>query len=143
MKEKIQQSIKEAMKRKDKVRLETLRSLSTAIQYEEIAKKVDTLSPEACLTIAQGELKKRKEAIEFAEKGNRPDLKERLEAEIGVIKEFLPQQLSAEDLERAIVDMKTANPALNLGTAMKGLKEKFAGQYDSKLASDIARKLLG
>lgn len=143
MKEKLQAAMKEAMKARDKIRLETIRSIITAIQYEEIEKKVEPLPADACLAICQRELKKRKEEVEFADKANRPDLKEKLAKEMSVIEAFLPQQLSAADLEKIIGDLKAQNASINLGVAMKALKESYAGQYDSKLASEIARKILG
>jgi uncharacterized protein len=142
IKEKIQSSIKDALKNKDKIRLDTTRLLLSAIQYEEMQKKVEPLPDDASISVLQREVNRRKEEIEFAEKGNRSDLKEKLLLEITCIETFLPTQLSANDLEKFIVDLKSKDPATNLGAAMKALKDSFAGQYDGKLASEIARKIL-
>ena len=142
MKDKLKTALKEAMKSKDKLRLETIRGLMSAIQYEEIAKKVDDLPAEACLGIFQSEHKKRKESIEFAVQAKRDDLIEKLNQEIAIIESFLPKQMSAAELEKFIVELKEKTPGCNLGVAMKALKESFPGQYDSKLASEVARKLL-
>lgn len=141
MKQQLQSAMKDAMRAKDKDRLEAIRTLLAAIQYEEMEKQVDTLPPEASLTILQRELKKRKEEVEFAEKASRRDLLGKLQTEISLIESFLPQQLSAEALEQTLLGFKAANASLNMGGAMKLLKEQFAGQYDGKLASEIAKKV--
>jgi uncharacterized protein YqeY len=141
MKKDLQAAMKEAMRAKDKGRLDTIRTVLSAIQYEEMEKKVEELPGDAILAILQRELKKRREEIEFAEKGNRPDLKDKLLIEVSVIESFLPKQLSAADLEKALSQLKAETPGLNMGTAMKALKEKFPGQYDGKQASEIAKKV--
>ena len=141
MKQELQAVLKEAMKAKDKVRLETIRALISAITYEEIEKKIEPLPREQALPIFQREIKKRKEELEYAEQAKRSDLIEKLKLEISVIEGFLPKQLSEIELEKYIGDLKAQNPEINLGMVMKSLKDSFAGQYDSKLASDIAKRL--
>ncbi len=143
MKQKIQAALKDAMRAKDKVKLETIRSLISAIQYEEIEKKVEPLPDDACLSVIQREHKKRKEEVDFAKQAGRNDLLAKLESEIATIETFLPKQMAMEDLEKIISEFKAQNLAANLGTAMKLLKEKYAGQYDSKAASEIAKRIFG
>ena len=142
MKAKLHAAMKEAMKARDQIRLDTIRQVLAAIQYEEMQKKVEAIADDAVIAIVRSELKKRNESMEFAIQGNREDVKTQLEKEIVVLEGFLPQQLSAAQIEKAIVDLKAATPGLNLGTLMKALKEKFSGQYDSKLASELGKKLL-
>jgi uncharacterized protein YqeY len=91
----------------------------------------------------QREVKKRYEAISFEEQANRQEAKAKLVAEIAIIEEFLPKQLSADALEKILSDYKTSTPGAVMGTAMKFLKEKYAGQYDGKSASEIAKKVFG
>lgn len=141
MKKELQSAMKEAMKAKDKPRLDTIRSVLAAIQYEEMEKKIDELPSDATLAILQRELKKRREEVEFADKASRGDLKEKLNLEIAAIESFLPKQLSAGDLENIITQLKTEHAGLNMGTAMKLLKEKYPGQYDGKQASEVAKKV--
>lgn len=143
MKEQLQNAVKEAMKARNKVVVETLRSVLTAIQYEEIEKKVEPLPADGILAIMQRELKKRREEIEFAEKANRPELKEKFLLEIAAIEKFLPKQLSGSELENILAQIKASTPGANMGAAMKSLKEKYAGQYDSKAASEIAKRVFG
>jgi len=140
MKEKLKENMKTAMKAKDKVRLETVRSILSAIQYEEMQKGVEDLPPDAILAILQREVKKRNEELDYAKQANREDLKEKLRQETAIIEEFLPQQLSSEELEKVILEELKSNPDFNMGLLMKSLKEKYAGQYDGKLASELAKK---
>ena len=143
MKATLQSALKEAMKAKDKVRLETIRALMSAITYEEIEKKSEPLPADQCLAILQREIKKRREEIEFAEKAGRPELLEKLGHEIAAIESFMPKQLSQAELEKIIMTLRESTPGLSLGVVMKTLKESYAGQYDSKLASEIAKRVCG
>lgn len=142
MKDDLKTAMKEAMKAKEKVRLDTIRSLLSAIQYEEMQKGVEDLADDAVIGVLQREQKKRVEEMEFAEKANRNDLKEKLHIELSCIEGFLPKQLSAEELEKIVVDLKASNPSINMGMIMKSLQEKYAGQYNGKLASEVVRKAL-
>lgn len=137
----LQNEVKLAMKAKDRLSIDTIRSILAAIQYEEMQKGVENLAEAQITEVLLREHKKRKEEIEFAENGGRGDLKEKSIAELKIIERFLPQQLSSEALEKILTDIKAGTPGANMGVAMKVLKDKFAGQYDSKLASEIAKKL--
>lgn len=143
MKADLKEQLKQAMKAKDKVRLDTIRSILSEMQYEEMQKSVDELAPNEQLAIVQRELKKRQEALTFEEQANREDAKAQLVAEIAVIEQLLPKQLSVSDLEKIVSDLKVATPDLSLNVVMKHLKETYAGQYDGKSASDVAKRLLG
>ncbi len=139
----LQAAIKQAMKDKDKIRLETIRGVLSAVQYEEMEKKTEELPPEAMITVLQRELKRRREELEFAQQAGRPELLEKLNTEISVLEGFLPQQLAPEQIEKIVSDLRSSSPALNLGGAMKHLKDQYSGQYDSKVASDVCRKIFG
>ncbi len=143
MKSKIQEAVKTAMKSKDKVRLDTLRLVLSAMQYEEMQKKVDELPEQSAVALLQREIGRRKEELEFAEKSGRAELIEKLHLEVKIIEEFLPKQLSADEIEKIIVQIKDSDPASNMGIVMKNLKENYAGQYDGATASQIAKKIFG
>lgn len=143
MKEAMKNAVKVAMKAHEKVKVETIRGVLTAIQYEEVAQKVDNLPAPAITEILKREIKKRKEEFDFAEKANRADLIARLKEEIATIETFLPKQMSATELEKVITDLKSANPQMNMGLIMKTLKENYSGQYDAKAASELAKKIGG
>jgi len=142
MKTKLQNAMKEAMKNREKEKLQTIRMLLSAIQYEEMKQNLDSLPEESVMAVLKSEMKKRRESLEFAQKDNREDIIETVKSEISTIEQFLPSQLSAEELEKIITQLKDSEDAANLGTVMKSLKENYAGQYDGKLASEIARKVL-
>lgn len=137
------EALKQAMKARDQVRMDTIRGILSALQYEEMQKEVENLPDEAILALLKNELKKRKEEVEYAEKAQRTEDLAKLAAEIKTIEEFLPSQLTAADLEKVLLTLKAEQPGLNMGLAMKVLKEKYAGQYDGKMASELAKKLLG
>src|SRR5690554_2878492 len=90
--------MKKAMKAKDKVRLSTIRMLISAVKNEAIAKKQE-LATEDIIAVIQREIKQRRNAIEDFRKGERDDLVRENEAEIAVLEEFLPKQLSDEEIE--------------------------------------------
>lgn len=140
LKNALKDAVKDAMRAKEKIKLETLRIALSVIQYEEINK--GDLPDDAIVQILKSEIKKRRESLEFAEKSGRAEAIDALHQEIAALEAFLPKQMSAEELEKIIIGIKAANPAANMGIAMKELKEKFPGLYDSKLASELAKKLL-
>ena len=142
MKVQLKSEMKDAMKAKDRVRLDTIRSILSAIQYEEMQKQTEDLAEDAILAILKAESKKRNESLEFSSNAGRDEEVTQLKREIEVIDSFLPQQLTEADLEKIISDLKSSQPDINMGGAMKELKEKYFGQYDGKLASQLAKKLL-
>jgi uncharacterized protein YqeY len=142
MKAALQAAVKEALKARDKTRLDTLRLLLSAIQYEELEKKTEPLPTEGIISVLQREVKKRREEIEYAQQAGREEQLAKLNQEIQILEEFLPKQLSAGDLEKTIVELKQQNAGANMGAIMKLLKERHAGQYDGKLASEIAKRVL-
>lgn len=143
MKDQLQSALKEALKARDKTKLETIRSVLSAAQYEAIEKGIDDLPAEGYLNVLQREVKKRKEEIDFARQANRLELIEKLNAEISCLESFLPSQLDATKLEQILLAIKGENSSLNMGAAMKLLKERYAGQYDGKTASEVAKRVFG
>ena len=142
MKELLKASLKEAMKAKDKIKLDTIRAVLSAIQYEEMRLSKDEIGEAAEVAVVQSEIKKRREAIELFEKGNRPEAVEAAKLEIAVLESFLPQQLSQEQLQKIVSDLLAAEPTLQMGQIMKTLKEQYSGQYDGKVASSVISSLL-
>lgn len=142
MKAKLQNDLKEAMKAKDSLRLNTIRSLIAALQYEEMQKSREPKAEEI-VALLKNEIKKRKESLEFAEKAGRSEEVENLNREAQIIESYLPKQMSAEEISAALSKFKTENPAANLGLAMKYLKDNFAGLYDGKAASDLSKQIFG
>lgn len=137
-----QEDLKTAMKAKDKVKLETIRALLSEFQYAEMQSGKDELTNDEVIAILKREAKKRSEEIEFAEKGDRAESLAKSREELAVIESYLPKQMSEQEIEVALLTFKGSNPSANMGTAMSFLKEKFAGQYDGKVASAVAKRVM-
>jgi uncharacterized protein YqeY len=137
--------MKEAMKAKDKIRLNTIRGLHSEIRNQEIDLKKD-LDDEAIITILASQIKKRKESISLFEKGNRSDLSELEQKEIDILKKYMPEQVSSEALrnrvQEVIKELGVQNQS-DLGRIMKVLVPEFKGRADNKLIKDMVGECLG
>jgi uncharacterized protein len=137
--------MKEAMKAKDKIRLNTIRGLHSEIRNQEIDLKKD-LDDEAIITILASQIKKRKESISLFEKGNRSDLSELEQKEIDILKKYMPEQVSNEALrnrvQEVIKELGVQNQS-DLGRIMKVLVPEFKGRADNKLIKDMVGECLG
>ncbi|MCB1313691.1 MAG: GatB/YqeY domain-containing protein [Sedimentitalea sp.] len=137
MRASINAALKQAMKDKAEIRLSTLRLVNAAIKDQEIAARGDGREAEVgdaeVLSILGKMTKQRQESARAYEEGGRLDLAERERAEIGVIEEFLPRQLDADEVAaavRAAVDSTGAQSIRDMGKVMAELKAKYAGQMD-------------
>jgi uncharacterized protein len=144
LKAEIQQAVKAAMKGGDTVTLSTLRLLLAALQNEEIRSR-RALSAEEIQKVVGTLCKQRGEAIELYRKGGREDLAAKEEAELTILKGFLPQQFSDEEIKSAIqasIDEAGAKGLADLGKVMKLVMPKVAGRTDGKRVSDLTKALL-
>ena len=145
LKAQIQESVKVAMKAGDAVRLSTLRLLLAAVQNEEIRLRRQ-LAVEEVQKIIAALCKQRSEAIELYRKGGREELASKEEAELTILKHFLPQQLSDDEIKSAIqasIDEAGAKGMADLGKVMKLVMPKVAGKSDGKRVNELVRALLG
>lgn len=140
MKEKIQNDIKEAMKARDGERLTLLRGLLSELKREEIDTRQE-LTEERCVAILQKEIKKRRDALEFAVQAARTDLVEQNNREITTIQSYLGDQLSAEKLQEIITQL-IADGADSIGKIMGPLNAQYRGKFEGKIASELAQKAL-
>ncbi len=144
LKDDISNAIKEAMKAKDDVRKVPLKLAMAAIKEAEIEKRAELDEPEV-LRLVQKEAKARQEAIAEAETANRQDLKERAEAELAVLKEFLPDELSQAEIE-ALVEQSIAEAGAtsmaDMGNVMKVIMPKIQGRADGGAVSQLVRQKL-
>lgn len=140
----ITKKIGEAMKAKDEIRLSTLRMLSSALNYEKIAKQHD-LSEEEELAVVRREVKKRKDAIEAYEKAGAHDRAEKEKKEAEILEVYLPAQMSDEELEKIVKETitETGVQGLNeIGKIMGALMPKVSGKADGGRVSAMVKKLL-
>src|SRR5215469_11544910 len=144
LQERISQEIKAAMLAKDADRLSALRMLKSALGYAQIEKKTENLSDADVVAIVQKEVKKRRDSVEQFEKGGRPELAAKEKQEISVLETFLPQPLSAEELEqlvRAAIQELGASSKKDMGPVVKAVQAKAAGRADGKTVSTLVGKL--
>jgi uncharacterized protein YqeY len=133
-----------ATKSKDKIRLSALRMLKNGLHNREIDLKRE-LDEVEFLQLLSSMVKQRKDSIEQFEKGGRMDLVEKEQAELKVIEEFLPAQLSEADLDAAITEAireTGATSARDMGKVMKVLMPKLTGRADGKALGEKVKARL-
>ena len=140
--EQISNDLKEAMKSKDKEKLNVIRSLKSAVGLKKIELKHE-LNDEEIIDVIAKQVKMRKESIVEFTKGKRDDLIEQYQKEIDVLKGYLPEQISKEDaikiIEEAFDKIKPENNK-QMGLIMKEVSNKLKGVFDMKEASNIIRE---
>jgi len=140
IKNKLQEDIKTAMKAREQERLLTLRGLSSAIKQVEVDTRKE-LDDAAVLSIFQKEIKKRRDALQFAEDAKREDLIAQNKSEIALIQSYMGEQLNEAQLRDLIKSCITAGSD-NLGKIMGELNKTHKGKFDGKQASELAKQLL-
>jgi uncharacterized protein len=144
IKTQLNESMKDAMKNGDEVRKRTVRMALAAVKQVEVDKRIE-LDDAAVMNLLQKEIKNRRESLEEAKKANRADLIEANEAEIKVLRAFLPEAMPAEELgaivQAAIAETGAASPA-DMGKVMKVVIAKVAGRAPNDMVSATVRELL-
>ena len=142
MREKILKDIMAAMKSQDKERLSVLRMVKGAMQLEEINKKKE-LDDNEMVALISKQVKTRKESIVEFEKGGRQDLIDQAEAEIAILNEYMPEQLSDEEVEKiideAIAEVNPSGPS-DMGKVMKIVSPKLTGKADMSSVSKLVKE---
>lgn len=140
----IQDAMKAAMKSGDRVTLSPLRLLLSALHNEEIKERRE-LSQEEIIRTISSLCKQGQESIEFFRKGGRSDLLEKEEAELVVLRRFLPEALSEEEIRaliRSSIEEVAAKGVQDLGKVMKQIMPKVTGRTEGKRVSELAREIL-
>ena len=143
-KSEIEAELKSALKSGDKIRLNTIRLVLTAIKFAEVDSK-EPLSEDALLAIFQKQAKMRRETISDAEKADRKDLIPDLKEELSILNEYLPKPLSEDDLKtmvRTAIEQADAQSPQEMGKVMKILMPQIQARADGKLVSQLVRNLL-
>ena len=142
----VSNDIKEAMKAKDKVRLETLRNIKKYfIEAKTAPGANDTLEDDAALKILQKLAKQGTESANLYKEKGREDLAEEELAQVRVIEGYLPKQMSPEELEAALKEIIAevgATSAKDMGKVMGTASKKLAGKADGKASSAVVKSLL-
>lgn len=148
LRQKITEAMTASMKAQDKRRLSALRLISAAIKDRDIANRTagkDPVNDEELLGILSRMIKQREESARMYEEGNRLELAQGERDEIEVIRDFLPVQLSDDEIRKACTDVIAETGAQGLrdmGKCMALLRERHTGQMDFAKASAILKELL-
>lgn len=143
IRERVDKAIAEATKARNQPRLECLRLAKAALLLKE-KEKGESVSDEAAIAVIRAEVKKRQQSIEIFRQHGREDAALSTEQEIKVLEEFLPTQLSAEDLEARVRAYLAAHPEANHAGKLTGAMKKELGDLaDGKMLNEICRKVVG
>jgi uncharacterized protein YqeY len=144
MENRIQKDLVAAMKAKDAVRLASLRGIKTAITVAKTAPNApETLTDADIQNIIQKLVKQRKDSAEQYIAAGRQELADNEIAEMNVMEEYLPKQLSEQEIRDVIMGrMVQSDVPCNMGIVMKYFKENYSGQYDGKMVSAVAKTYL-
>lgn len=144
LKDKLLEDLKNSMKEKNVIRKNVIQMVRAAILQVEKDKKVE-LSDEDIINIMAKEAKKRKDSLEDYKKSNRQDLIEQIEEEIHIIEEYLPKQLSKEEIAeivKEVIKEVGATSIKDMGKVMKSAKEKIGAASDGKTINEVVKELL-
>ncbi|NJK39562.1 MAG: GatB/YqeY domain-containing protein [Oscillatoriales cyanobacterium RM1_1_9] len=148
LKDRITEDIKAAMKAKDKVRLETVRSIKKVLIEQESTARGEgqtSLNPEQELAALIQQAKQRRDSIEQYRKAGREDLAEQEAAELAIIEEYLPQQLSDAEIAAVIdelIEAAGASSPKDMGKVMGPAMQRLKGQADGKKVQDMVKAKL-
>lgn len=145
LKEKLMEDLKESMKNKDVIRKNTVQMVRAAILQIEKDKGIE-VEDNKILEIIAKEVKTKKDALKDFEKAERQDLIEQTNQEIAILQEYLPKQLSKEEikveLEKIIAEIG-ATSMKDMGKIMKAAKAKMGASADGKTINEVAKEIMG
>ena len=144
LKSRITEEITAAVKGRDQFKVDTLRMVISAVKNKEIEKKAD-IDDKAIISILTTQVKQRREAADLYRKGDREELAAKEEKEIELLKTYLPEALSDDELVKIIAgtaDEVGASSLADMGKVMKAVMAKVAGRADGTVVSDLVKKQL-
>ncbi len=145
LEEKIMKDYQEALRSRDSLKSSVLSFLRADIMNTALAKKKDKLDDTDIVAVVRKQIKSRQDSIEQFTKGSRQDLADKEQKELAILKEYLPQELSADQIAKIIQEVIVATGAKDIkdmGKVMKEVTVKIAGKADPKLVSDLVRQKL-
>ena len=143
--EQIDNDFKQAMKDRAAVRVSTLSFLRSQMKYAMIEKKDEKLEDADVVAVIKKQIKQRQDSIEQYEKGARPDLADKERQEMAILKAYLPEEMSPEQLKaivEAAVKESGATGIRDMGKVMKAALSLVAGRADSKTVSELIKQAL-
>ncbi len=149
IREKITESLKDAMRARNEATTTTIRMVNAAIKQKDIdvarARGNQQIGDEEILNLLQSLIKSRRESIELYKQGQRQDLVDKEAAEIAIIEQFLPTQLGEDETKEAVRKLVASTGATgikDMGKVMAALKSEYAGQVDMTKASALVKQVL-
>lgn len=145
LKETLTQEMKNALKGRDKTRLSTIRLIQDAVTKKEIDQGREALDDDGVIKVISTMVRKGEDAVEQFERGGRQDLVDEENRQLEVLKSFLPQQLSTEEIQSLIdeaIEEAKAVDMRDLGRVMKILMPKLSGKADGKTVNEMVRERL-
>ncbi|WP_456278237.1 GatB/YqeY domain-containing protein [Bacillus sp. AK128] len=143
--ERLNNDMKQAMRNKEKDKLSVIRMVKASIQNEAIKNKIDVLSEDDELTVLSREVKQRKDSLLEFIKAGREDLVDKLKAELIVLEEYLPKQLTEEELTDIIketISEVNATSKADMGKVMGAIIPKVKGKADGSLINRLVQQHL-
>lgn len=144
LKDILMQDLKAAMKDRDTVKKSTITMIRAAIKQYEVDNRTE-IDDEGIIELIAKQLKQKRDAIEEFKKGGREDLVEEAQSEIEILLNYLPKQLSEQEITeivKTIIDEVGANNPKDMGKVMAALMPKVKGKADGKLVSRIVKEIL-
>ena len=145
MLQKLKDDMKVAMREKNILKRDTIRLIMSAVKQIEVDERRE-VSQDDVMKIIQKGVKQREDAISFAKDGGRDDLVEQNQNEIAILKEYLPKQLSDEELEvavKAIIEKVGAKSMKDMGKVMGVASKELSGKADGKRINGVVKGILG
>ncbi|QQE77338.1 GatB/YqeY domain-containing protein [Alicyclobacillus sp. SO9] len=142
--ERLAEDLKQAMKDRDKIRLSVLRMVRSAVRNKEL-EHGQAITDDETLAVLQKELKQRRDSLASFEQAQRTDLIEQAHQEIAILNEYLPQQMTEEELSKLaaeIIQEVGASSKADMGKVMGQLMPKVRGRADGKAVQSVVQKLL-
>ncbi|MFW6119683.1 MAG: GatB/YqeY domain-containing protein [Petrotogales bacterium] len=146
--EELQKELKNSLKNRDSLRANTIRSVIAAVKNHLVSSeqaKKEGATDEIVQNLLMKEIKNRKESIEQYEEANREELAEKEKKEMEILKEFMPEMLSEDEIRKLAIetiDEIDAKDPSDLGNVMRHIMKKVKGKADGKLVNKIVRELL-
>ncbi len=144
----LKEELKEAMKEKNKVKVSVIRDLLTAFTNKAVEtgeKAKDILDDKKALKVIKSKAKQRKDSIESFKEGGRDDLVKKEQAELKIIEEYLPEQLSDDEVEKIVdevIEETGAEDMSGMGQVMSKVMDKVGAQAEGGKVSDIVKQKL-
>jgi uncharacterized protein YqeY len=145
IRERLTADMKNAMREKNQLKLDTIRFLQAAIKNREIECRPNPISADDVLSVVKKLVKQRKESIEQFEGAGRKDLADKEASELVILEDYLPAQMGREQIEKLVVETIAelkATSVKDMGSVMKAVQAKTQGSADNKIVSEVIKAKL-